>query len=505
MAKGPLKVSILLTIMFCLSFGAAFSQDQGYSGIFKDLPGFVDKLMAEWHVPGAAIGVVKDGKIICLRGFGYRDLENRLKADEKTLFCIGSCTKAFTALSAALLVDEGKLDWDTPIIEYLPDFRLYDQYATAHATIRDLLCHRTGVASHDELWKKSPFSREELFKRLRYLQPIGEFRNTFEYSNIMSAAAGYIVGRINGSTWEQFIEERILLPLGMERTRFSIGQAESDGNFAHPYGWSNNMKFERVWYHVMDEIAPAGGITTCVEDMCKWLLLHLNHGKYGEKILVSEKNIEETHKPQVICWGEGADREPFGAYGLGWVYSLYYGHRSLSHDGGTRGYQAVVQLLPEEKLGFVFVSNAYGHDVDYIVINTLIERFLGIKEVDWNEHYKDAIAKSTQEEKTEKKEKDSPQKWTVPGELLGKLAGVYEHPGYGTATVALKDGELLFTYNTNDCKMEYVGFNNFQLKNGWYRGLRLSFHLDLMGQVLSLSIPLQKGIDDIVFHRAGKE
>jgi CubicO group peptidase (beta-lactamase class C family) len=446
------------------------------------------------------MGVVKDGKIIYMRGFGYRDVENKLEADEKTLFCIGSCTKAFTSLAAALLVDEGKLDWDTPIIEYVPDFRLYDPYATSHATIRDLLCHRTGVASHDELWKKSPFSREELFRRLRYLQPKGEFRNTYEYSNLMSMAAGYIVGRINGSTWEQFVEERILLPLGMKRTKFSIGKAESDENFAHPYGWFNNTNFQRVWYHIMDEIAPAGGITTCVEDMCRWLLLHLNQGKYGEKVLVSEKNIEETHKPHVIRWSDGPEREPFGAYCLGWVYSLYYGHKSLSHDGGTRGYQAVVQLLPEKKLGFVFVSNAYDHYVDYIVINTLIERFLGLKEVDWNKRYKEGIDQSRAGEKPE----DFAQKWTVPGGFLEKLVGVYEHPGYGTAAVALKNGELIFTYNTNDCEMEYAGFNNFRLKKGWYRGLRLSFHLDLQGSVLSLSIPLQKGIDDIVFTRVKK-
>jgi CubicO group peptidase (beta-lactamase class C family) len=488
-------------VLFFLSAGAAFPQEKTYAKIFKDFPGFVDKLLLEWHVPGAAVGVVKDGKIIYMQGFGYRDVENKLKADEKSLFCIGSCTKAFTSLAAALLVDEGKLDWDTPIIEYIPDFRLYDPYATSHATIRDLLCHRTGVASHDELWKKSPFSREELFRRLRYLQPIGEFRNTYEYSNLMSMAAGHIVGRVNGSTWERLVEERILLPLGMKRTKFSIGKAEPDKNFAHPYRWSNNTNFERVWYHVMDEVAPAGGITTCVEDMCQWLLLHLNQGKYGDKVLVSEKNIKETHKPHVILWSDGPEREPFGAYGLGWVYSLYYGHKSLSHDGGTRGYQAVVQLLPEKKLGFVFISNAYDHYVDYIVINTLIERFLGLKEVDWNKRYKERTGQSKREEKPE----DSPQEWAVPGGLLEKLVGVYEHPGYGTAAVVLKNGQLLFTYNTNDCEMEYMGFNNFRLKRGWYRGLRLSFRLDLKGNVLSLSIPLQQGIDDIVFDRAKKD
>jgi CubicO group peptidase (beta-lactamase class C family) len=498
MANKALKTSITLILVSLLLTGSAFSLEKTYARIFGDFPGYVDKLMLEWHVPGAALGVVKDGKIIYMRGFGFRDLENKLEADEKTLFCIGSCTKAFTSLGAAVLVDDGKLHWDTPIIEYVPDFRLYDPYATNHATIRDLLCHRTAVASHDELWKKSPFSREELFKRLRYLQPIGEFRSTYEYSNLMSMAAGHIVGRINGSTWERFLKERILSPLGMERTKFSIGQAEPDENFAHPYRF-DGTRFERCWYHVMDEIAPAGGVTTCVEDMCQWLLLHLNLGKYGDKILVSEKNIEETHKPQVVRWSDGPEREPFGAYCLGWVYSLYYGHRSLSHDGGTRGYQAVVQLLPEKKLGLVFVSNIYDHYVDYIVINTLIERFLGLKEVDWNKRYKEGIDKS----KVEAKPAVPRRKWAVPDGFLEKLAGIYEHPGYGTAAVALKNNILFFTYNTNECEMEYAGFNNFRLKNGWYRGLRLSFHLDLNGKVLSLSIPFQKGIDEIVFRRGG--
>ena len=496
MVHPALKTAIAVAVTSISLAGAAFAQEETHAEIFKDFPGFVDRLMAEWHVPGAALGVVKDGKIIYLLGFGYRDLENKLKADEKTLFCIGSCTKAFTSLAAALLVDEGKLDWDKPVIEYVPEFRLYDEYATTHATIRDFLCHRTGVASHDELWKKSPFSREELFRRLRYLPPRGEFRNTYEYSNLMSMAAGYILGRINNSTWEQLVESRILSPLGMKRVKFSIGQAEPDANFAHPYGF-DGTGFHRCWYHVMDEIAPAGGITTCVEDMCRWLLLHLNQGKYGENTLVSEKNIKETHQPHVIRWSDGPEREPFGAYCLGWLYSLYYGQRSLFHDGGTRGYQAVVQLLPEKKLGLVFLSNAYDHYVDYIVINTLIERFLGLKELDWNAKYKQEMEQSNEEKKPEA----ALPKWTVPGELLEKLAGVYEHPGYGTAAVAMKNGKLFFTYNTNDCEMEFAGFNNFRLKNGWYRGYRLSFHLDLKGKVSSLSIPLQKGIDDIAFRR----
>jgi CubicO group peptidase (beta-lactamase class C family) len=494
MARPVSAIPIALAVLLLLSPAVASSSQTEDVDAFKDIPQLVDRLLLEWHVPGAAIGVVKDGAIVYMRGFGYRDVENKLKADERTLFCIGSCSKAFTSLAAAILVDEGKLDWDTPVIEYVPDFRLYDEYATRHATIRDLLCHRTGVASHDELWKKSPFSRAELFRRLRYLQPIGEFRSTFEYSNLMSMAAGHILGRINGGSWEELIEKRILSPLEMKRFRFSIGQAESDANFAHPYR-HDGTAFQTCWYHVMDAIAPAGGVTTCVEDMCTWLLLHLNEGKYSDKALVSQKNLRETHKPHVMLWSDGLEVEPFGAYCLGWVYSLFRGQRSLAHDGGTRGYQAVVQILPEKRLGLVFVSNAYGHYVDYIVLNTLVERFVGVEERDWNEHYRKR--KSEPEEEVRHPQHDL----IVPVALAETLVGRYEHPGYGTAAVALRDGRLRFTYNTNDCEMAYTGFNNFRLSSGWYRGLRLSVTLDLEGEVLSLAIPLQKGVDDIVFRR----
>jgi CubicO group peptidase (beta-lactamase class C family) len=279
-------LSIFLVVAACfivnLSATAAYARDAApdYKPYFKDFPVFVERLLSEWHVPGTVIGVVKDGKIIYLEGFGFRDIENQLTVNGRTLFCICSCTKAFTSFAAAQLVADGKLDWDTPIIRYLPDFALYDPYAARQATMRDLLSHRTGVAQHDLMWKKSPFTRAEMFKRLRYLQPTQKFRASYLYNNYMYMAAGHIVGRISGQTWERFVSKRILEPLGMKRTYFSIGQAESDPNFAHPYRF-DGKKFHRCQYYNMETIAPAGGMTTSAENMCKWMIMHLE-GNWGQ-------------------------------------------------------------------------------------------------------------------------------------------------------------------------------------------------------------------------------
>jgi CubicO group peptidase (beta-lactamase class C family) len=493
-------------IFLCVSPWAN-AQSKNYSNIFKDIPGLVERLLLEWKVPGLAIGVVKGEEVIFLQGFGYRDVEKKLKVNEKTLFNIGSCTKAFTSLSAAMLVDQGKLDWDTPVIEYLPVFRLSDDYATLHTTPRDLLRHTTGLGRHDEMWKKSPYTRKEIIERLRYLEPAGGFRDGHRYSNLMVTTAGYLVGQLTGGTWEQFVSQKILKPLDMNRTKFSIRQSESDKNFAFPYG-HDGTKFNKVWYHVMDEIAPAGGIVSSVEDMCKWLSLHINKGKIGQKQLVSEKQIRETHRPQVVMWSFGKNKEePFGAYCLGWAYSLYQGYESVWHDGGTRGYQAVVFMIPGQKIGIAALSNTSGHYLDYAVINTIVDRLLGLEAIDWTKRYAPS-ARTSNRNREKPKEKIDIARWQqfISKEEIALLVGSYEHTAYGPLTVRLKNGKPLLTFNTNECELEYAGFGNFKVTSGWYRGTRIIVNCDLPGNIKSLVFHSpRRGMDNIEFLRSRSE
>ncbi|MGB6864192.1 MAG: serine hydrolase domain-containing protein, partial [Candidatus Aminicenantaceae bacterium] len=197
--------SLLLVACFMLPVSLAFSQVKEEDVPLKGFTEFAEKVMAEWGVPGMAVGVIKDGEVIYMKGFGYRDVEKQLPVTSKTLFAIGSSTKAFTAISVGMLVDDGKLDLDTPLIEYLPDFRLYDDYATLHTTPRDLLCHRTGMPGYDPIWILSSRSRDEYYHRLRYLEPNAGFRDVFQYNNFMYMVAGILVGRLGGGSWEKFV------------------------------------------------------------------------------------------------------------------------------------------------------------------------------------------------------------------------------------------------------------------------------------------------------------
>ena len=181
---------------------------------------FANQELRDWKCDGFAIAVVKDGKVILSKGYGLRDVKKNLPVTEKTLFAIGSSTKSFTVTSMGVLVDQGKLDWDKPVRDYLPDFRLWDQFATERMTPRDLVTHRSGLPRHDLMWYNSPFSREELFSRLRYLEPNKDFRTTFQYQNLMFMTAGYLAGHVAGTSWEQLVHDVIFEPLGMTSLEF---------------------------------------------------------------------------------------------------------------------------------------------------------------------------------------------------------------------------------------------------------------------------------------------
>src|SRR4051794_22317400 len=230
--------------------------------------------MAKWHVPGAAVAVIYKGEVILSKGYGLRDVAKSLPVTPETLFAIGSCTKAFTSFDIALLVEEDKLNWDTPIREYLPDFRMFDPVASEQMTARDLTSHRGGLPRHDFLWYGSSFSREELYHRLRYLKPNKPFRSGYDYQNLMFMLAGYLVGKVAGTSWEAFTQQRILDRLGMSDTNFSVSVSETAANASLPYEFQDDT-IKLIPFRNIDNVAPAGSINSTLVDMLKWLRLHM--------------------------------------------------------------------------------------------------------------------------------------------------------------------------------------------------------------------------------------
>ena len=281
-------------------------------------------LMDRWKVPGMSIAVTQGGNVIFMKGFGFRDQAGERPVTTQTIFAIGSSTKAFTTMVLATLVDEGKLDWDTPVRAYLPWFKMYDPFTSERMTARDLVTHRSGLPRYDLLWYNNLSStREEIVRRLRYLPPSGDFRTIFQYQNLMFLTAGYLAGVLDGGGWETAVKTRILDPLGMSATNFSVEDSKATSDYALPYSEKDD-RVREVGFRNIDLIGPAGSINAHVEDMVKWLLLHQKKGDWRGRQLVSATQMSEMHKPQMAMPAPymPLPQTAHGSYGLGWFVRI---------------------------------------------------------------------------------------------------------------------------------------------------------------------------------------
>jgi len=317
----------------------------------KEFDDYVNKALKDWQVPGVAIAIVKDDKVVLAKGYGVRKFGDATPVNERTLFAIGSSSKAFTAASIAMLVDEGKLKWDDPVTKYLPEFELYDPYVTREMTVRDLLTHRSGLDRAEFIWLGTPFGRDEILRRIRYVKPSTSFRSTFGYQNIMYLAAGQVIARVSGKSWDQFIRDRIFSPLGMASSDTSINDLKGQENVATAHAKVAD-KIQAISLLNIDNIAPAGSINSNVLDMAEWLRMQLAEGQYKGGRLISSGAMKEMHMPQTIIrteppWSLMAQDAHFIAYGMGWLLHDYRGRKVVEHGGDVLGMSALVAMIPE--------------------------------------------------------------------------------------------------------------------------------------------------------------
>ena len=314
---------------------------------------WVAAVMAEWKVPGLGIAVIEDGNVLLARGYGHRNVEEDLPVTADTLFAIGSNSKSFTVTLMGMLNDEGKLDWDQPVREYLPDFRLHDPIASSKMTPRDLVTHTSGLPRHDLLWYGSGRSRKELFARLRHLEPTASFRATYQYQNLMFMTAGYLTGQIADSSWESLISRRIFKPLGMERSNLSVTDSQNDENHALPYSWYDE-EVVAIPFRNIDAIGPAGSINSSPHEMIRYIQFHIDHGKHGATQLLSKKNAFQMQQRQFVTTDRTAESSANGTdiyngtYGLGLSTYSYRGHKFVGHGGGIDGFISAMSWLPHE-------------------------------------------------------------------------------------------------------------------------------------------------------------
>lgn len=476
----------------------------------RDFATFVNKVLADWKVPGVSVVVVKDGKVILAEGYGLRDIQNKLPVTPHTLFAIGSASKAFTATAVGILVDEGKLNWDKPVIDYLPDFRLYDPITTTQITPRDMLCHRSGVPRYDFAWLGSSASRKELYERIRFLEPNTGFRSLFQYNNFMYMAAGYLVGQISGSSWEEFVQHRIFDPLGMKESNFSVETTKEKSDVALPYGLEKG-KLVEFQFRNIDAMGPAGSINSNALDMAQWVLLNLNKGKAGDKKIISEGTLAEIHSPQmVIKQGEFRLLENFpemshSSYGLGWIVTTYRGHIWMHHGGNVDGFTSLVTFFPRDNFGVVVLSNMNSTLVPEIIALNVADRLLGLDQVDWNKRLKDIFNSLLAEQEKAEKEGEKDRKiGTRPSHSLEEYVGEYENPAFGKVSV-MKDGDgLRLKTPALEGPLTHYHYDVFELKAmlmGSEMKRKVSFASNVQGEICSLSIPLEPSAKDIVFFK----
>ena len=483
--------------------GSFLSPDKNIEKKLDKLKKYVKGMMKDAKVPGLAMGIVKDGKVIFARGFGYRDLEKKLPVTTKTLFAIGSCTKAFTTMAIGMLVDKGKVEWDKPVRDYLPAFTLKDEYITANMTVRDLVTHRSGLPRHDALWYGSPFIRKELFDRLRYLDFSAGFREKYQYNNLMFMTSGYLVGQVTNSRWEDFIAKRIFELLGMTDSNFSVEDSRKSADFARPYAIEDE-KVKKIPFRNIDEIGPAGSINSCIDDMLKWIQFHLDEGKVGEGQLVSESEMKNMQTPYMHIASQMESNERSHAnYGLGWSISMYRGHKWVQHGGGIDGFTTSTSFLPFDEMGIFVVNNA-ASPISSMAAMYAMDLLLNLEPVDRYAKMKESREKAKEEEKEKKKEE--PVKGTQPSHTLADYAGVYEHPAYGLMTIAYDGDSLSGKFNTFNFSFEHYHYDVFKTRGEVaFREMKISFASNTKGDIDKLMVQLEPMVDDIVFSRKPSE
>jgi CubicO group peptidase (beta-lactamase class C family) len=503
MTKRLLRLhTIVLVILLSLPVQVP-AQTPSAPANFAGFDSFVEQVMKDWKVPGLALAVVKDGQIVYAKGYGYRDVKNGLKVTPDTLFAIGSCSKAFTAAAIGILVDEGKLEWDKPVRTYLPDFTLWDEYASAHLTVRDLITHQSGLPRHDLLWYGSPLSRQELFERLRYLEPSKPLHGKYQYNNLMFMTAGVLIGKVSGGTWEEFVQRRLLDPLGMKSTRLSVRDLPQAADASLPYNETND-EIKAIPYRNIDAIGPAGSINSSVNEMSHWLVAQLDKGKYDGKQVISEASLRENHTPQIVSGGEPRyDEQFYSSYGMGWGVTAYRGHPVLAHSGGIDGFISQVRLLPKDKIGLVVLTNS-GTNVSAVVANNIIDRMLGLNEVPWAKRAKDDQAKSKEAQAKAKSAADATRKiGTHPSHDLKDFTGQFEHPAYGVLTIMQEGEGMKSERNGVTASMKHFHYDIFQLvgPGSPYDGMKIMFQMNKAGDIDRVAVPLEPSVKDIIFTR----
>ena len=469
----------------------------------ESLERFITEQLAAWEVPGCAVAAVRNGKVELAGGWGLRDREAGLPVTRDTLFAIGSTTKAFTATTVGALVDEGLLEWDRPLRDYVPEVRLDDPFVSDRLTITDLLSHRSGLPRHDLTWVGQPGrSRAEIVRALRFLPLSKDLRQQFQYCNLGYVVAGHVVEALSGVPWEDFTRRRLLEPLGMHRTNLSVDEMLADDDHATAY-----TRRDGVVVHVpqrpLPAVAPAGAINSSAADMARWLLVQLAGGQLGGTTVMSPATAKLQRTPHMVIpgFGEVPGLSAY-AYGLGWLNGRYREHEIAMHDGGIDGFTTHCVLLPDDGIGVVVLTNTSAAMMHLTVACRVLDELLGAEPLDVFGYLKprfDAALAGAREAKAARRVVAG----AGPGHPLAQYAGQYEHPGYGTITITLGGGVLEPSLGTMTLSLAHRHYETFDLE--WHEAgdqpvvYPLTFLSDPDGDVNAFTVRFEPLVEPLRF------
>jgi CubicO group peptidase (beta-lactamase class C family) len=492
---------LISLLLFCVLVVETFAQKK--DNRLAGLDTMITRILQEWKVPGASIAIVEKNKIVLTKGFGYRDIENKLPVTENTQFAIGSCTKAFTAALIGCAIKEKGIDLDAPVASYFPDLSFMDNTLTTSVTLRDMLSHRTGLPRHDYSWYSgAATTRAQLVYNIRFLEASAPLRQRFQYNNYMYMAIGSLLEKQYGKTWEELIEEKLFSTLAMNHS--TTGVMGKEGDFS--YGYVNkNDTIRRVDFLTpsMKAVAPCGGIVSTATDMANWLLMWTNGGQFKGKEIISSSFYQEAISSQMIAspnlpTKNLTDYYLFN-YGLGWYVASYRGRYGVGHGGNINGFSSFTSFFPTDSIGIYIAVNQNNSPVPRMLNNLIMDRLIGAGYRDWNALFKQPVAS---QERTE-----TGNTVTVKPSLpMANYTGRYSNKGYGNMIIQTDKEGLTGTFNRWKLIINHLNYNHFKFSidadvfDG-SEAMTGEFKLAADGTITALELPLEDGIQPIEFKK----
>ena len=509
--RPPRPVQPLALIFFGLLLCALTvrAQEPDVSKKLEGFDAYMDQLLKDWNTPGIGVGIVINDKLVFAKGYGYRDYGRKLPFTPTTLCPIASNSKLFTAVAAGMLVEQGKLTWDKPVRDAVPTVQFYNDQLNNNVTLRDMLSHRTGVTRHDLIWFKSPFTRKELFEKLKYLEPQQPMRETFLYNNLMFSAVGYIIELKSSKTWEKYVRENIFEPLDMNTSTYTISDMLKLPDHGVPYREKRDSfeLYQIPYYEDTEGVAPAGAIISNINELSHWLVALMNDGSYNGKQALPPNVLKATMQPAIGL--PNALGEALGYwevlnpdYGMGRQTASYRGHLMTFHGGDLPGFHSQVSFLPNEKIGvIVLVIGDHAAPLYNVVSYNVYERLLGMDQTPWSER-RLKIRLANKKAGTEARAKAGGDRVpdTKPSHPLSDYAAEYENPAYGIVKIGCKSEQLDFTFHEFQYPLSHFHYDRFDTPDDeQYGRFSVNFRTNPQGDISEAVMSIDEA--EVVFTR----